>query len=583
MRLQISLPRLVTGLLLLLLLLAVAVGPLLLPIRDPDFFWHLRTGEWIWQHRSLSAEFLGAAIPQGTPAETQRFTTTSYWLSQVGLHLVHAAGGMGAIVALRFVLFGALLLLLVRRRSGDGLVFLGLLVLAVAALSTFPAERPQYLSFVFAALLLWLLDGFRDAPTPAALRRRAVAIPLLMLVWANCHGGYVVGLGLIGLTVFAASLKRLHPGLGPLPTDRWRLLLGSGAAGLLVSFLNPNGGYVFRFAVLPDWLRAFINEYQSTIVVYRTSGDPAFIAYWLLLALTTAGLAASWRRPDPTAVILTAVTGYLSFTQSRFVPFFVIVALPVVCRALSGPRVVRVARVLVVAAAVVAGGVLLKIEAWQFLEPDHVGEVDRHLFPVAAAEFIEREGLRENIFSHYDWGGYLLWRLAPAKVFIDGRNADRDILWAYRTILTGEGAAGDPGQFRKDRFAAAGIRLAVIDFFDPFAGELRSLVDVLLADPAWAPVFSSQQVVVFVKATSENQGTLGRIAISKAEFAARLLEYCSQVIAARPGHVPPYVARGDLLLRLGDREGALRSWREALRIAPGNRPVQERIEDLSAQ
>lgn len=573
---QILLSHVVMGLLL-LLLLATAVGPLLLPIRNPDFFWHLRTGEWIWQHRALPQEFLGAAVAQGTPAETQRFTATSYWLSQLGFHLAHAAGGMAAIIAARFVLLGALVLLLVRRRSGDGLVFLGLLGLAVAALATYAEERPQYLSFVFAALLLWLLDGFHGEPSLVALRRRAAAIPLLLLLWANCHGGYIVGLGLIGLTVLGEAFKRLLPRLEPLPPDRWRLLLGAAAAGFLVSFLNPNLDFVFRFAVLPEWQRAFIAEYQSTIHVYRFFDNSSIVAYWLLLVLTVAGLAASWRNPDPTSLVLTAVTGYLSFTQNRFVPFFVVVALPVAGRVLSGPRVVRAARVLVVAAAIGTSVLLLREVGFDFLD-SRVGEVNRLLFPVEAAEIIEREGLSGNIFCHYDWGGYLLWRLAPAKVFIDGRNADRDLLEAYRTILAG--AADDGGQFRKARFAAAGIRVAVIDFYDPWSGGLRGIVDDLLADPAWAPVYTSPNVVVFAVATVENRERLGRIAIPKQEFAERLLLYCAQVVAAAPRYVPVHVTRGDLLVRLGDREGALRSWREALRLAPDHQPAQERIESL---
>lgn len=565
---------------LLLLLLAAAVGPLLLPIRDPDFFWHLRTGEWIWRHRALPQEFVGAAVAQQTPAGTQRFTATSYWLSQAGLYRAHAAGGLAAIVAVRFALFGLLVLLLVRRRTGDALVFLGLLALVVVALATYPPERPQYLSFVFAALLLWLLEGFRTAQTPSALRRRAAAVPPLLLLWANCHGGYVVGLAFIGIVVLAESLKRLDPRLNPLPPERLRLMAGAGAAALLLSFLNPNGGYVFRFALLPDWLRAFIAEYQSTIAVYRNFGNPSIVAYWLLLALTAAGLAAAWRRPDLTAIGLTAVTGYLSFTQNRFVPFFLVVALPVAARALSAPRLVRAARAAVVAAAVGAGVLLLTRADFEVPAAGHFGAVEPNQFPVEAAEFIERAGLDGNIFCHYDWGGYLLWRLAPAKVFIDGRNADRGLLDAYRAILTGE--AADGGQFRKSRFAEAGIRLAVVDFYDPWSGELRGLVDDLLADPAWAPVYSSPGVVVFAAATAENRERLGRVAIAREEFAAQLLEYCSRLISARPGHAPPHVARGDLLFRLGDREGALRSWQEALRLAPDHRPARDRIESLPA-
>src|SRR5512134_3744080 len=142
--------------LIVLVLLANAAGFLLLPFSDPDFFWHLRTGEWIREHRSLPQGLISLATSRHPTPETERFTATSYWLAQLLLALLHDAGGRGAIVALRWLLFFLLLLLIARRARGDALVLSGLLSVAVIPLGYYPAERPQFHSFVFSAALLLL-------------------------------------------------------------------------------------------------------------------------------------------------------------------------------------------------------------------------------------------------------------------------------------------------------------------------------------------------------------------------------------------------------------------------------------------
>ncbi|MCZ7582483.1 MAG: hypothetical protein M5R36_03640 [Deltaproteobacteria bacterium] len=67
--------------------------------------------------------------------------------------------------------------------------------------------------------------------------------------------------------------------------------------------------------------------------------------------------------------------------------------------------------------AAMAGGVFLTVErqAFQF-------DVDLYSLPVRATEFINRHGLRGEMFNDYNFGGYLLWKSEPRrKVFVDGR------------------------------------------------------------------------------------------------------------------------------------------------------------------
>ena len=552
-----------------LLLLAVSAKDLFVPVRDPDFFWHLKTGEWIWEQRSLPDEFLFTASEQRSPAVVQRFAMTSYWAAEVLYHLAYAVGGMGGIVVLRILLFSLLLLLLLRsRKEADDLVLLGLLVLAAIVLSAYPEERPQYFSFVFAAVLLWLLERLRAPGSAASLRWGAAGVPVLMVVWANCHGGFVVGLGLMGIYVLAESIKRLHPALAPLPAERWRLLLAAGGGGFVASLLNPNSWHVFEVAILPAWATEFVTEYRSTIAAFRYGAEDAIIVYWMLLAIVVATLLLTWKKPDLTTIALTAVTGYFSFTQLRYIPFFLVAALPAAARALSTPRLVRPARVAIAAAGLAAGLFYLRDAGEMPGNLSRIAEVDRSRFPVDAADFIQREGLQGNLFNQYEWGGYLLWRLAPAKSFIDGRLTDKGLLDTYNRILVGDFRPVDGRPFWKDHFAKHGIHYTVTTPFNLYNGKVTGLIDVLLTDPGWAPVFVSPPSVVFAEDTPANHQAIRRNALQQGRFYKLLLDSCDPWIAAQPGNPAPYVARGDLLLRLGERPAALRAYEEALRFAP---------------
>ena len=60
--------------------------------------------------------------------------------------------------------------------------------------STAFSVRPQLFSLLLFAAELYLLEVARTRP------RVALAIPLLMPVWANLHGGFAVGIGLLMVT-----------------------------------------------------------------------------------------------------------------------------------------------------------------------------------------------------------------------------------------------------------------------------------------------------------------------------------------------------------------------------------------------
>lgn len=483
---------------LLLVVVGVALAYLLRPITDPDFFWHLKTGEWIWEQRSLPASdpfsFTGNAIS----TTTARLTLTSYWASQLLLHFVHTLGGFNGIVLLRMIIGAALLTVVWKRRSGDALVNAALLlVFAVVFLERYPVERPQVLSFLFFGVLLGLLNNLKEQVDGY---RGLILVVLLMLVWANLHGGFILGQAAIVVYLAAEGLKFAHGSLRPIKREAYRALLVAGAAGLAVSFVNPNTYHVLAEALStgpPAGSHGLaIAEYLSIIDALKRFHDYTKFVDLTLMLLVAASIIFRPGRIDLAEAILAVGTGYFAFRYVRYAPVFFIAALPMVGRFLSQGTWVRWTRAVAIAGALVLVSFYATDER-HGIERLRTGVwVDPADYPVAAADFIIASGIRGNLYNYYRWGGYLIWRLAPdRKVFADGRNINPGVLWQCSLIDLGFEM---PGQNSWQALLAQhDIGYVVI----PVArrGKMLPLITRLSNDPNWVVVFTNENSAVFAK------------------------------------------------------------------------------------
>jgi len=348
-----------TALALIALIAVAALNPLSYPIDDPDFFWHLKTGEWIWEHKSLPDKFLFSLTTPEELNDARRFTMTSYWVVQIVYHLVHATGGMTGIAALRAILLLLVIFSLLLRREGkDHLVFLGTTLLVVLAARMYPFERPQIFSFVYCSFLLLLLDLIRSAPSSsAALRAAVVSLPLLMLLWANSHGSFVLGQGIVLLYLALEGVKILRPAFGPLPEGRYRLLLAAGGSAVAAAFLNPNTWQPLFLTQLPQWAIVKNIEYFSSVDFFLMFRQPAVVVYWLLLGFAVLCLVLGGK-PDITRAALLVVTGVLAWRHVRHLFFFLVCAAPFVEGVLSRERFRRTAGAAFVVVALGADGTM---------------------------------------------------------------------------------------------------------------------------------------------------------------------------------------------------------------------------------
>lgn len=502
----------------LLLALAIAAGIIVVlylsrAIRDPDFFWHLKTGEWIWQNKSLPEKDPFAFSTPEVQSSREHFILTAYWLSQLIFYGVYEGGGWLGIIALRFIVVGWLIYLLVRRGMGDGIIRAGLLLIFLTLfLREYNIDRPQVYSFVFFAWLLFLLDRLKQDKAGGWRSASVIGIPLLMMVWSNMHGGHVIGQMTLIVAIAMEGLKFLHAGLRPLDRKAYRRFAVACTFGVAGSLVNPNTyRAILELLAMPPGLLA-IQEYMSTIEVLHVYGMHSMALYWLILLLGVAALVATWKEVDITHAAILIGIGYYSFTTMRYVPFLMIAALPAVGVFLSNEKFLNWSRAAVSGMAL-AGAVFFSSGEASNIERLSSGRwLSGYTAPENAVQFIRGADLKGNMYNYYDYGGYLIWRLAPErKVFIDGRGLSPQVFEESQLVNSAGGPQIGGIPFWKFTFNAYGINYAVLPVRES-NGQMFPLAQAMLGDRDWVPVFSDINTLIFVKATSENAAVISRYA-----------------------------------------------------------------------
>jgi hypothetical protein len=458
--------RLFSSLLFLLLLALSARGA-----TDPDFGWHLRTGEYIVTTPGIPRVDFFSYTANGEPWVTHE------WLVQVVIYLLYATTGLGGLVFF-FALLTTLSYWLIYLRSDNHPYVAGFTVLfAALAGAPFWGIRPQTVALLLTGAFLFLLDRYRRR---GASRELALLV-LLMLVWANSHGSFALGPILILVYLSGDVLDRVvkWPERAP---NRWRdsqILALVAALCVAVIALNPNGLalYPYPFQTLGSGvIQNLIQEWQPPDLRQLT-----MVPFGLMLAATVALLGASRRRVDLVWLLLLAALTFASLRSARQISIWVLIAAPVIASALphvlpfpaTAPRLVPPSRNRPVLNAAVFLLVLVGLALRLLNVVTGQAQAERQLFPEDAVAQMSARSLQGPIFNQYEWGGYLIWRLYPReRVFIDGRsdlyslNGDR-IVREYLEVLTAQ-----PGwQSILTRYR---VNLVLVGPGAPVAAALRS-------------------------------------------------------------------------------------------------------------
>lgn len=397
---------------------ALAEG--LAPFFEPDVWWHLYVGRLVRQTHQLTL------WDPAAPFASRPYVATQ-WLPELVASFGYQWAGAGALVWLRaasVLVMTAIVFATCRQRSGRlaaGCACIVALIGAAGGLN----PRPQLLSFIFMALLVWAL-GRPDV----GQRARWWLIGLFWL-WGCCHGLWAVGLAFVAVSLVAEVLdERATRVSRPL---RGRIALA--AACVLALMLTPLGP---RLLVSPFDVAAkastIADEWKVTPL-----DNPFAIAACLELGVVAVMWALRPQRRSWRDLAHFAFACGCVLWMWRLVPIGAIVAAPLLAAALhdaigvdaepltrSGRRLLVSSLGALLAVAAVYAGTPQGASAQHF--PGPMGRIDVAL---------DRLPSHTVVLDDFAISGWLLWRhtdLAPVAD-LRGELYDLSYLRRYQDAL----------------------------------------------------------------------------------------------------------------------------------------------------
>ncbi|MBV9613260.1 MAG: hypothetical protein JO091_12365 [Acidobacteriaceae bacterium] len=513
------------------LLFALLRGGELL-LSDGDTGWHIRTGDWIWQHRAVPA------IDLFSFSKPQQPWFAWEWGWDTIVSAIHSSAGLAGVVLVNAIFLGlvaALLYRLILRRARNEAAAVAFTLLAVCATMMHWLARPHLVSWIFVLVFSHVIASAEDGE-----RRGLYVLPVLMLFWTNLHAGFPVGiLLLVASGVGAAIEAALEDG------GRWRAAAANARPYLLsalgclaASFVNPYGwhlhqhviGYL-RDAKLLDNIQEFqsVNFHHPSSIFFECVlllGVPA--AFWCVGEVLT-------RKPGAgkmAAGILTLLWAHLALVSGRNAPLFVLIAAP--WAALMSVAFMRrlawigwIERVSATISDICAEmRPLERIERWHVvsagavafvafsmasLRPGFGVQFNPKNFPLQAVPALASiEDLR--VFTTDQWADYLIYRFYPSeRVFLDGRSDfyGTELVTVYQHIMSAQyDWESDLRRFQ--------INAVMLKPDAPLAAVLKQA-------PGWRMLFDNGSVLIFraVAPARQAQAVLERGAGSAAGGKAR--------------------------------------------------------------
>ena len=398
-------------------LVTVAKITSIMVVDDPD----------LWGHVLYGMEHLST----GSLPMVDKYSYTAYgttwinheWLSELLFAMFWKTFGSFGLWFLRLILVGTSLFIVLKLISENTRgVWPALLIYIISwgAMVKGFAIRPQLFTYFFFSVLLFMIHRIY-------LQRKwnswcIFAVIPLMGVWANLHGGFLIGFGLLVLLIIYTSIQLSQ---GQMTIHDFSRTLSGTILAFLVTLINPYGVDLWKF-LYRSLTISRASKITEWVPMHEVHSDWAVIAFYVIVVLMVVLFIGTRSKKDMLEWSLLLTLSVTAWMNNRHVVLFCLAAATILPRHLESllpkigaPRHFHRAFVLVIV--LFSGLFAVGIHSFPKHRPS-VMLVETSKHPYNAFKFIHDNGLYGNLAIWFDWAQSAIWYLHDTcRVAFDGR------------------------------------------------------------------------------------------------------------------------------------------------------------------
>ncbi len=289
-----------------------------------------------------------------------------------------------------------------------------LLILPFLSLAT--GLRPRGISILLTIVVLIITTLYRRGH-----KRIIYLLPFVMILWANCHAGFLLGLLIVFFELIVLNLSKSFL--------EKRHLKDVDIAAIIIAFLtatitliNPYGTNLFHFILTQT------GSSQPHNTEWAGLSGIQLAYYFIFLIIPLVSLIFSKKIKSPTILFLFTIFGYFAQKNGRFIFLFSIFSLLLFLDTFSYLAAKRnwhikksfevIMLMFIFVVQLLASKSYIQKNGWETFVT-----VNKSHYPIKAVTYLKENYSGGKISSQFAWGGYVLWNLGPQfQVAIDGRN-----------------------------------------------------------------------------------------------------------------------------------------------------------------
>lgn len=462
------------------LVATILAGFFTVKVKTDDAFWHMATGRWIVEHRTLPT------VDPFTYTMTGKPWHLVNGLADVILYLAYWVGAESGLVAIKVAAAWLVLCLAgfcLRAVNASSLTTVSLVtMLALLLHGRFTMERPLIFGGVLlAACQLAAIRSHRKQDNSSLVF--LIALP----IWPLVHGTALLGAGVLVSLIFAAVVTKA-------PKPYLKRIAVVGGVSLLVSLATPWWRDLFLVASEAgsgSTATSFTAEWESGVESFSHH-----VGHWIVVVGAMAG-GVSMFRSDPGLLAMSALGAVISLRFGRNSYEAVILCLPAFACGIGAARRALELRALPLFSSWLAPLCALAVCAIQLAlspfttvgGPFGVG-LASGFFPTDTLATLNRLPKR-RVLNDFPIGGYLIWKQVVGGVYCDGRTMalfrEADVQELFVPLLSSSAAI-----------------TASADKWDAVYGLAQNMsipAQWMMVSPDWVPLHIGDGTSLFVRAS----------------------------------------------------------------------------------